>query len=79
MRVVFTLRDDFLGRLAEGQAARKALSRVTVLRSPGPEALREIQRRIADVDRILRHAYLLGASTRGTAALAEQVFGGLHA
>lgn len=33
------------------------------------------QRRIGDVDRILRHAYLLGASTRGTAALAEQVFG----
>ena len=34
------------------------------------------QRRIADVDRILRHAYLLGTSTRGTAELAEQVFGG---
>ena len=34
------------------------------------------QRRIADVDRILRHAYLLGVSTRGTAKLAEQVFGG---
>jgi transposase-like protein len=34
------------------------------------------QRRIEDVDRILRHAYLLGASTRGVAELAEQVFGG---
>ena len=34
------------------------------------------QRRLADVDRILRHAYVLGASTRGTAELAEQVFGG---
>ena len=34
------------------------------------------QRRIQDVDRILRHAYLLGASTRGVAELAEQVFGG---
>jgi len=34
------------------------------------------QRRIRDVDRILRHAYLLGASTRGVAELAEQVFGG---
>ena len=34
------------------------------------------QRRIADVDRILRHAYLLGTSTRGTSELAEQVFGG---
>ncbi len=34
------------------------------------------QRRITDVDRILRHAYLLGSSTRGTAELAEQIFGG---
>ncbi len=34
------------------------------------------QRRIADVDRILLHAYLLGTSTRATAELAEQVFGG---
>jgi putative transposase len=34
------------------------------------------QRRIADVDRILLHAYLLGTSTRATAQLAEQVFGG---
>ncbi|MFH2005381.1 MAG: protein kinase [bacterium] len=42
VRVVFTLRDDFLGRLAEGVAIRRALSRVTVLRSPGPDALREI-------------------------------------
>jgi len=34
------------------------------------------QRRIADVERVLRHAYLLGTSTRATAELAEQVFGG---
>ena len=34
------------------------------------------QRRITDVDRVLRHAYLLGCSSRGTAQLAEQVFGG---
>jgi len=34
------------------------------------------QRRIADVERILRHAYLLGASTRGLSELAEQMFGG---
>lgn len=34
------------------------------------------QRRVADVERILRHAYLLGASTRGVAELAEQIFGG---
>lgn len=33
------------------------------------------QRRVGDVDRILRHAYLLGTSTRGTAELAEQIFG----
>ena len=33
------------------------------------------QRRVADVDRILRHAYLLGCSSRGTARLAEQIFG----
>jgi putative transposase len=34
------------------------------------------QRRQRDVDRALRHAYLLGVSTRGTAELAEQLFGG---
>ena len=34
------------------------------------------QRRIADVERILRHAYLVGASTRDTAELARQIFGG---
>ena len=33
-------------------------------------------RRIADVERILRNAYLLGVSTRGASALAEQIFGG---
>jgi WD40 repeat protein/serine/threonine protein kinase len=42
VRVVFTLRDDFMGRLAEGPEARDALSRLIVLRSPGPEALRDI-------------------------------------
>ena len=34
------------------------------------------QRRLADVERILRHAYLLGVSTRGLAGLGEQIFGG---
>lgn len=34
------------------------------------------QRRITDVERVLRHAYLVGASTRDTARLAEQIFGG---
>jgi WD40 repeat protein/serine/threonine protein kinase len=42
VRVVFTLRDDFLGRLAVGAEVREALGRVTVIRSPQPEALREI-------------------------------------
>jgi serine/threonine protein kinase len=41
-RVVFTLRDDFLGRLAVGEVSRQTLGRVTVLRSPRPEALEEI-------------------------------------
>jgi transposase-like protein len=34
------------------------------------------RRRIADVERVLRHAYLLGVSTRDTAQLARQIFGG---
>jgi len=34
------------------------------------------QRRIADVSRILRHVYLMGASTRSVAQLSEQIFGG---
>jgi putative transposase len=33
------------------------------------------QRRVQDVDRILRHAYLLGTSTRATASLCGQIFG----
>jgi WD40 repeat protein len=45
VRVCFTLRDDFLGRLAEGAesvAVREALNHVIVLRSPSKDALREI-------------------------------------
>jgi len=34
------------------------------------------QRRIDEVERVLRHAYLVGVSTRDTAQLAEQIFGG---
>jgi WD40 repeat protein len=44
-RVCFTVRDDFLGRLAEdceSPEARAALSRVTVLRTPAAPALAEI-------------------------------------
>jgi WD40 repeat protein/serine/threonine protein kinase len=42
IRVVFTLRDDFLGRLAETEAARQALGRLTVLRAPGMRELGDI-------------------------------------
>ncbi|MFH0902056.1 MAG: protein kinase [Pseudomonadota bacterium] len=42
VRVVFTVRDDFLGRLAESGELEAALRQVTVLRRPGPEALRDI-------------------------------------
>ncbi|MCU0661836.1 MAG: protein kinase [Myxococcota bacterium] len=45
VRVVATLRDDFLGKLAEGSAARSALSQVVVIRSPEPSALAEIASR----------------------------------
>jgi hypothetical protein len=48
VRVIFTLRDDFLGRVAEGVEARNALSRVTVIRTPGPEALKEVLTRAAE-------------------------------
>ncbi|MFH2010008.1 MAG: protein kinase [bacterium] len=42
VRAVFTLRDDYLGRLAEAPEAREALSRVTVIRAPGAVALEQI-------------------------------------
>ena len=42
VRVVLTLRDDFLGRLAETPSAQEALARVVVLRTPGADALTEI-------------------------------------
>ena len=42
VRVVFTLRDDFIGRMAEGPVAREVLGHVTVLRSPEAPALEEI-------------------------------------
>ncbi len=41
VRVVFTLRDDFFGRLAETPAARAVLGHVTVLTKPGPDALEQ--------------------------------------
>ena len=49
VRVVFTLREDFLGRLALGPASRTALGRATVLVTPGEDSLREIlERTVAD-------------------------------
>lgn len=41
VRVIFTLRDDFLVRLADSAEVRHALRHLTVLRTPGREALRE--------------------------------------
>ena len=41
VRVIFTLREEFLSRLVEGPGVREALSHITVLQSPGSEALLE--------------------------------------
>jgi WD40 repeat protein len=52
VRVCFTVRDDFLGRLAEdcdSAEVRAALSRVLVLRTPGPPALAEILTRPLEI------------------------------
>jgi WD40 repeat protein/serine/threonine protein kinase len=48
VRVMFTLREDFIGRLAEGDEARDALGHVMVLRSPDSSALEEIVTRPAE-------------------------------
>ena len=45
VRVVFTLREEFLGRLAEGSGVSRVLSNITVLRRPDPGALQQILRR----------------------------------
>jgi len=42
VRVVFTIRDDYLGRLATGPEAREALRDVTVLQRLSAEALEEV-------------------------------------
>ncbi len=42
VRVVFTIRDDFLGRMAAVGASRAALSQVTVLHAPDARALASI-------------------------------------
>jgi transposase-like protein len=43
--------------------------------SDGSLVFDRYRRRLADVRRVLRHAYLAGASTRAVAALGEQIFG----
>ena len=48
-RVIFTVREDFFSRLGGGQAVRAALSHVTVMRTPEPEALEEILVRPVEV------------------------------
>jgi WD40 repeat protein len=42
VRVLVTLRDDFLGRVAESPASRDALSQVVILHNPEPEQLVEM-------------------------------------
>jgi hypothetical protein len=42
LRVVITVREDFLGAIAEEPLTREALGRVLLLRPPGADALREI-------------------------------------
>jgi WD40 repeat protein len=42
VRVVFTVRDDFLGRVHLGDATRQALSQVTVLQRPDPPAMEQM-------------------------------------
>lgn len=70
-----------------GHRPRRLLSRYGVLRLSVPRlrgrpldtsrVFDAWQRRQADVDRVLLHSYVLGVSTRGTAELAEQLFGGV--
>ena len=48
VRVIVTVRDDFLGKVAEVDEIRTAMSRVMLLRSPGADALREILVRPAE-------------------------------
>ncbi len=45
VRVIFTLRDDFLGRLPPGPGLRRALGQMTVVAPPGPQELRQILER----------------------------------
>jgi len=45
VRVVFTVRDDFLGRLHQDDVVRQVLSRVTVLQRPDAQAMAEMLQR----------------------------------
>jgi WD40 repeat protein len=42
VRAVFTLRDDFMGKLASVAEMREALTHVVVLRAPGPDVLQDV-------------------------------------
>jgi len=42
IRVIFTVRDDFLGRLHQGEGMRQALSQVTVLQRPDATAMEQM-------------------------------------
>ena len=48
VRVVYTARDDFLGRLAATDAARATLRNMMLLQRPEPTALEEILQRPLD-------------------------------
>ena len=54
VRVVFTVREDFLGRLVTGPEVREALSHVSVIQRPDVDALKHILRRPVE---LLRYAY----------------------
>lgn len=45
VRVIFTVRDDFLGRMVTGPEVREALSHLTVIQRPDAETLKQILRR----------------------------------
>ncbi|MBI4704245.1 MAG: protein kinase [Deltaproteobacteria bacterium] len=70
MRVVFTVRDDFLGRLAFGPAVREVLAQVTVIQRPDAAALGDILQKPVDA---LRHGYEdPGLVTQMVAAVATE-------
>jgi WD40 repeat protein len=45
VRLCFTIRDDFFGHLGKARNVRQAIGRVMLVRSPGPDELREMLQR----------------------------------